>query len=392
MMKHSLLVTGCLVAGLLAAVPVARPVAALDKKAREADRKNKVPKPKVIPMKSPNQDGRGKSKIDTIVLHHTAGAGTARDVGKQFQNPKAQVSSHYVVDKEGLIVQPVEDEARAWHAGKSEFKGRKDVNDFSIGIEMVNKGDGKDPFTDKQYQALGRLVAYLQDEYDIPRDRITGHKDVALPRGRKTDPAANFSYDRLDKEIARAKGKGGSKKDKDDHDKDDSKGGKHIAWGAKVSPKFKEKVIAIAAELKTNPDFLMAAMAFETGESFSPAVTNKASGAVGLIQFLPSTAKGLGTSSEALKKMTAVEQLDFVQKYLEPYRGKLDAVDDVYMAILFPKAVGKESDFVLFSKGSTAYKQNDGLDANKDGKVTKAEAASKVRQKLESGRTAPNRR
>jgi N-acetylmuramoyl-L-alanine amidase len=166
----------------------------------------KVAKPKVIKMASPNKGGRDGAKIDAIVLHHTVSGGTAEDTGRRFQDPKAEVSSHYIVDKEGTIVQSVEDKDRAWHAGKSVFKGREDVNDFSIGIEMVNKGDGKDPFTDEQYEALGKLVAFLQSEYDIPRDRITGHKDIALPKGRKVDPADNFSYERLFEEVEKTRG------------------------------------------------------------------------------------------------------------------------------------------------------------------------------------------
>lgn len=159
------------------------------------------PKPAVISMPSPNKNSRGGAKIDTIVLHHTGDANSAQATGKYFQNPAAQVSSHYVVGKDGTIVQPVQDADRAWHAGTSEFKGRSDVNDFSIGIEIANKGDGKDPYTDAQYKALAKLVLYLQDHYGIPWERITGHKDVALPKGRKIDPSSNFSYDRLKKEV-----------------------------------------------------------------------------------------------------------------------------------------------------------------------------------------------
>src|SRR5262249_56973566 len=109
------------------------------------------------------------------------------------------------VGKDGIIVQGVPESERAWHAGKSEFKGRKDVNDFSIGIELVNLGDDKDPYTDRQYRSLGRLVAYLQDKYGIPKDRITGHKDIAIPKGRKKDPSNNFSYKRMFEEADRAR-------------------------------------------------------------------------------------------------------------------------------------------------------------------------------------------
>jgi hypothetical protein len=158
-----------------------------------------------------------------------------------------------------------------------------------------------------------------------------------------------------------------------------------IAWGAKVSSAFKQKVIKISNDLGVDPNFLMAAMAFETGESFSPSIKNNASGATGLIQFMPSTATSLGTSTSALAAMTAEAQLDYVAKYFAPYKNKLSTVEDVYMVILWPAAVGKPNGTVLFSAPSIAYEQNKGLDANHDGKVTKAEAAAMVRAKLAKG-------
>jgi hypothetical protein len=158
-----------------------------------------------------------------------------------------------------------------------------------------------------------------------------------------------------------------------------------IAWGKKVSGAFKARVIQIASDLGCDPSHLMSAMAFETGETFSPAIRNKASGATGLIQFMPKTAKSLGTTTDDLAAMSAVGQLDFVEKYLDPFKGKMSMLSDVYMTILFPKAVGKPEAFVLFKSPSTAFEQNKGLDANKDGQVTKAEAAAKVQAKLMRG-------
>jgi hypothetical protein len=122
-------------------------------------------------------------------------------------------------------------------------------------------------------------------------------------------------------------------------------------------------------------------MAWESGRSFSPAKKNMAgSGATGLIQFMPSTAQGLGTSVDALAAMTAVEQLDWVEKYFQPYKGKLRDLSDLYMAILWPAAVGKPLEYVLWEKGSrpTTYRQNAGLDANHDGTITKAECTAKL--------------
>jgi peptidoglycan hydrolase-like protein with peptidoglycan-binding domain len=149
-----------------------------------------------------------------------------------------------------------------------------------------------------------------------------------------------------------------------------------------TSDAFREKVVKIAADLGTDPNFLMAIMSFETGHTFSPKVKNPGSGATGLIQFMPTTAKGLGTSIEKLVKMTAEEQLDVVAKYLAPFKGRMKTLEDAYMTVLFPKAVGKGSGFVLFKKPSTQFKQNKGLDINGDGLITAGEAAAKVRAGL----------
>lgn len=159
-----------------------------------------------------------------------------------------------------------------------------------------------------------------------------------------------------------------------------------LAWGAKVSDIFRDKVRKISGDLGCDPSFLMAAMAFETGETFSPSEKSKAgSGATGLIQFIPKTAVGLGTTTDDLAKMSAENQLDFVAKYFERQKGKLHTLEDVYMAILLPTAVGKPNNHVLFKKGSKAYDQNKGLDLNNNGEITKAEAAAKVQEKLAKG-------
>jgi D-alanyl-D-alanine carboxypeptidase/Bacterial SH3 domain/Transglycosylase SLT domain len=168
-------------------------------------------------------------------------------------------------------------------------------------------------------------------------------------------------------------------------------GGDKLAWGKKVSDEFRRRVREIADSLKTDPDYLMACMAFESGETFSPSIRNAAgSGATGLIQFMPSTAQALGTTTDELASLTAVEQLEFVEKYFEPSIGKLSSLDDVYMAILWPVAVGKPRDYVLFRQDDPdhpkRYILNAGLDFNQDGLVTKAEAADRVRKTLEKGK------
>lgn len=156
-----------------------------------------------------------------------------------------------------------------------------------------------------------------------------------------------------------------------------------LAWGAKVSPAFRDKVRGISADLGCDPSDLMACMAWESGRTFSPSVLNMAgSGAVGLIQFMPTTAAGIGTSCAALGKMTAVDQLAYVAKYFAHYKGRLHTLADVYMVILWPRAVGEPDSYVIFDRANldhpAQYRQNAGLDIDKNGQVTKAEAAAKV--------------
>ncbi len=168
--------------------------------------------------------------------------------------------------------------------------------------------------------------------------------------------------------------------------------GARIAWGAvtekKHGPRFKARVVEMAARLGADPNNLMAVMAFETGESFDPAEKNRAgSGATGLIQFMPETASGLGASIAALEAMTGVEQLEFVEKHFRSVAGGrgLPTLSDVYMAVLWPRAIGASESAVLFEKPSKAYDQNKGLDVNKNGRITKAEATKKVQDKLVLG-------
>jgi hypothetical protein len=165
---------------------------------------------------------------------------------------------------------------------------------------------------------------------------------------------------------------------------------KVFPWGTKVSPAFRAKVIQICKNLNwtdNHASWLMGCMAFESGESFSSSVKNAAgSGAIGLIQFMPATAKGMGVTTVWLSRLTAEEQLDYVEQYFKPYASKIKSLNDMYMAILLPKYVGKPDSSVLFS-GGISYRQNSGLDKNKDGLVTKAEACQKVLEKLLKGMT-----
>jgi hypothetical protein len=162
-----------------------------------------------------------------------------------------------------------------------------------------------------------------------------------------------------------------------------------IAWAARVTPAFLSEVRAICTRLNwdtvQHANWLMACMAFESAETFSPSIRNAAgSGAVGLIQFMPATAHYLGTTDAALASMTSVDQLAYVEKYFEPFARRIKSLSDMYMAILLPRYIGLPDDAALFSQGA-AYRQNSGLDMNRDGKITKGEATALVQKKLERG-------
>ena len=147
---------------------------------------------------------------------------------------------------------------------------------------------------------------------------------------------------------------------------------------------FITKVKGVSAGLGCNYVDLLACMAFETGRTYDPALRNFI-GATGLIQFISSTAKSLGTTTDYLATLTRTQQMDWVEKYFKagPVRKiSSPSLEDLYMQILWPVAVGKSNDYVLFTAGTKQYSQNNGLDIGKKGYITKSDAATKVRQQL----------
>ncbi len=538
---------------------------------------------------SPNYSSRRGMDIDTVVLHHT---GSDSDSGalSTLTNGRAKdrVSAHYLIGKDGTIYQLVDDQYRAWHAGEGALHCKPtDINGRSIGIEIVSSGK-PGSYTEAQYKALEKLVPHLMQKYDVPPQNLVGHKDVAIPAGRKNDPA-NFDFDRIRKAVnggvgndpgqpapvpkppkpapPTAPGKttapsvdlqrgdrgaevrklqaalvklgymtqaqvntgpgtfgprtfAAVQKFQRDHNVPDTGyygpltraalgkelqtvnqatapsdnlrrgdqgaevrqlqaalvklgymtqaqvntgpgtfgprtfaavqrfqrdhnvpdtgfygpltraalkkalggdaptakpndptrpaptqppgGGGAINLdnivGVKgnpnVTPEFKQKVNEIAKRLGTKPEYLMAIMSFESGGSFSPAKRNPDSDATGLIQFLPSTARGLlaregvnvsdARAREIFAGMSPLRQLDYVEKYFQPFKGKLNTLEGAYTAVLSGRAHSNPND-VLFRAGTRAYSHNSGLDLNKDGQITAGEATTPVAVRLFGG-------
>ena len=205
-------------------------------------------------------------------------------------------------------------------------------------------------------QEVGKLADEVQSAFDPSYNKFLNYK----PNSTRTDIAAIGS-------------------------------GQDPIYEARIPANLKDDVEFTTAVTKTAQDLgisesaLYAVMDFETGGSFNPGTRNAAgSGATGLIQFMPATAKDLGTTTEALSKMSRAQQMKYVSYYLQNKVKPGMGAADVYMSVLFPAAVGKPDDFVLFGNGAMSgytgisYDQNAGLDLNKDGRITKAEAAAKV--------------
>jgi hypothetical protein len=130
------------------------------------------------------------------------------------------------------------------------------------------------------------------------------------------------------------------------------------------------KVYQVALYLGVKPEHLMFLMWFETGHTLNSHIQNSI-GAIGLIQFMPATARFLGTTTEALKVMSNVEQMDYVQKHLGIFRGKYKDWVDLYCGIFWPAAVGKPDTFRITS--DIVAKENPLFDINKDGEIEKSE-------------------
>lgn len=170
--------------------------------------------------------------------------------------------------------------------------------------------------------------------------------------------------------------------------------GKHLIWGKarNVSPAFRARVFAMAVQLgmpeQEGANWLMAVMAYETVESFSPSIKNPKSSATGLIQFMRDTAIGLGTSTAALSRLSPEAQLEWVYKYFRPYRGRMSKLEDVYLAVFTPAAMGKPVGHVLYRRGQSQYRANIGFDTNRDGTITVGEISREVRAKFVKGQGA----
>lgn len=151
----------------------------------------------IIERFSPNMNDRPAGVIiDMVVLHYT-GMKTGKAALDRLCDPDAKVSAHYLIDEDGTTYQMVAEDHRAWHAGFSHWSGAININDRSIGIEIVNPGHefGYCAFPEAQMEAVEELLAQIVARHRISPARVVGHSDIAPTR--KQDPGELLDWKRL---------------------------------------------------------------------------------------------------------------------------------------------------------------------------------------------------
>ena len=147
---------------------------------------------------SPNysKKKRKKKHIIFVIIHYT-GMQSEIDSIKRLKNPDQKVSCHYIINRKGIITQMVQDKYVAWHAGKSKWKNFKNLNEYSLGIELVNKGHkfGYQNFSNQQIKSLIKLCKKLKKKYFLKKENFLGHSDIAPLR--KIDPGEKFPWKEL---------------------------------------------------------------------------------------------------------------------------------------------------------------------------------------------------
>lgn len=155
---------------------------------------------KITQRPSPNYNERKDGAAPGFLIIHYTGMQSAKAALERLCDPLAQVSAHYLIDEDGAVYRLVEEDKRAWHAGKSHWDGIEDINSHSIGIELVNPGHefGYRAFPEKQLAALLALCRDIRSRHNIPDERVLAHSDIAPAR--KEDPGELFDWQRLAKE------------------------------------------------------------------------------------------------------------------------------------------------------------------------------------------------
>jgi N-acetylmuramoyl-L-alanine amidase len=147
---------------------------------------------------SPNHSIKSRpiSDIKFVIIHYTGMQSEIASI-KKLKSKKSKVSCHYFINRKGIITQMVKDRKVAWHAGKSKWRNFSNLNENSVGIELVNRGQefGYQNFSNIQISSLIKLCKKLKKKYLIKKENFLGHSDIAPLR--KLDPGEKFPWKRL---------------------------------------------------------------------------------------------------------------------------------------------------------------------------------------------------
>jgi N-acetylmuramoyl-L-alanine amidase len=144
-----------------------------------------------------NYSFRKKNKTVKFIILHYTGMKSLQSAYVRLNNTQSEVSAHYLISKKGIIYNLLCPKLKAWHAGKSQWKKEKNLNDSSIGIELENKGHdhGYSKFTSNQYESLKKLINFLKINYRLSDESILFHSDISP--NRKKDPGEKFNLDKI---------------------------------------------------------------------------------------------------------------------------------------------------------------------------------------------------
>lgn len=158
----------------------------------------RTPEPPVVRIDSPHHDARREGTAISLIILHYTGTRTAQEAASVYSGAVAdaagRISPHYMIDPDGTVYGFVPEARRAWHAGRSFWRGERDINSISIGIELVNAGHpgGCPAFPAAQIDALIALGGGIRARHRLPASAVLGHSDVAP--GRKRDPGPAFDW------------------------------------------------------------------------------------------------------------------------------------------------------------------------------------------------------
>jgi len=154
---------------------------------------------KIVTNFSPNFSKKRRMRVIKFVIIHYTGMQSEIESINRLKNPNSKVSCHYLINRKGKIIRMVEDKNIAWHAGKSKWKNFKNLNNKSIGIELVNRGHrfGYEKYSNSQIKSLIGLCKNLKKKYNLNSENFLGHSDIAPLR--KIDPGEKFPWKKLSK-------------------------------------------------------------------------------------------------------------------------------------------------------------------------------------------------